>query len=510
MYTGRGFEVSELGDIDIFLHKGLYHLFHLVLPNHDYIAHAVSNDGFLWRRVRNALFIGEPGDWDDDMIWTMSVSADPDWEGSFRMFYTGLSRKEGGRIQRIGLARSHDLYHWEKVQNEYYPLSIRHPYYEESVDEGRHWVSCRDPFFFQQGDQRLLLVNARTSDGPLVRRGCIGLAREVERDAFVWGKPLYYPRMYDDIEVPGLFYFRNRYYLIGNIKEDVKIHYWHSNYLLGPYESYASNVLLPKGNYAARVTRETGDQHTELRGDAGESVKEDDEQLLLWNFFYNRDEAQRTTILPPPTELCATAEGELYLTSYRGFNKKVLESYSAEALYPLTHMLKNPTATSEQTNSSAVLSNTSGYEIFLLQKKASDFRLRYTVALEGVGKTGIVFRSDTEANAHYISLDLLHGYAQGRVWGQNHGGSIENSFTYIIVQDNKFDAPDKKYCHIELIAFGGYIELSINKRLVLRYVDTHYIEQEEIGFYVESAEIAITAITLETLDGPLEEDYQIV
>jgi len=34
-----------IGDVDIVYHDELYHLFHLVLPNHDFIAHAgISRD----------------------------------------------------------------------------------------------------------------------------------------------------------------------------------------------------------------------------------------------------------------------------------------------------------------------------------------------------------------------------------------------------------------------------------------------------------------------------------
>ena len=77
MYSGYGFRKSEIGDVDVVVHNGEYHLFHLTLPNHDYIAHAVSRDGLHWRRVKNALFISDPPAWDDDMLWTMHVSRDP-------------------------------------------------------------------------------------------------------------------------------------------------------------------------------------------------------------------------------------------------------------------------------------------------------------------------------------------------------------------------------------------------------------------------------------------------
>ena len=160
MYSGSGFSAGELGDVEVVRWGGLYHLFHLVLPNHDYIAHAVSKDGLLWRRVKNALFIGDPGAWDDDMLWTMHVSPDPHQESQWRMFYTGITRREMGRVQRVGLARSDDLFHWTKDDMGHYPLSVDGPNYEKTLDEGRHWVSFRDPFFYKEGDERLQIGRA--------------------------------------------------------------------------------------------------------------------------------------------------------------------------------------------------------------------------------------------------------------------------------------------------------------------------------------------------------------
>ncbi len=488
MYTGRGFERSELGDIDIIKHNGMLHLFHLVLPNHDYIAHAVSRDGFLWKRVKNPLFIGEPGDWDDDMLWTMHISPDPDGPAAFRMFYTGLSRKEDGKIQRIGLARSNDLYHWEKVSSANYPLSISGPYYEEHINEGRSWVSCRDPFFFHEKNRRLLLVNARVPDGPVARRGCIGLAEETEPDVFQWRKPLFFPRMYDDVEVPSLNKIGKRYYLLGNIKEDVKVHYWYSNSLDEDFEAFTSNVLLPKGNYAARI----------LPSESG---------YLVWNFFNSNSAPVK--ILPPPTELVVNSNGQLSLKSYRRFSEKVRGSISEKDLFPVKKLLKNPTAKITNTSSGINMETVSGYELFILNEKAKDFRLKYHISFSGPGKTGLVFRSDSEANGHYISLDLIAGLAQARIWGVREGGGIENTFRYDIIQSNHFFSNTEKSYEVELVTFGGYIELSINGIIILRYVETMYIEQELLGFYVESAGIHVKNLKMEILDGPQEEDHQL-
>ena len=491
MYTGRGFVLSELGDVDIIRHNDLFHLFHLVLPNHDYIAHAVSNDGFLWRRVKNALFIGEPGDWDDDMLWTMHVSPDPDGPSLFRMFYTGINRKEEGRIQRVGLARSNDLYYWEKVSSSNYPLSITGPHYEATVEEGRHWVSCRDPFFFQEGEKRGMLVNARVPFGPKIRRGCVGLASETETDCFEWQKPLFFPGMYDDIEVPGLYRIHDKYYLIGNIKEDVKAHYWHSNSFEGPYEAFADNVLLPKGNYAARITQ----------------MKK---HYLMWNFFSNREVQSRTTILPPPTELQVAAGGQLFLKSYSEFDKKVQNTHRYKELVPLTPMLQNSTGKVQHRDDCLTLESFSGYEIFFLSKKARNFRLSARFTMEGTGKCGVIFRADPETNGHFISLDYINGLAQGRIWGENQEHNIENSFLYKTIQSGHFILHEEDFHKVNIIAYGGYVELSMNGRIVLRYVETEYMDNDSLGFYVESAVIKVSELSLEELDGPEEEDHQVL
>ena len=114
MYEDAVFGHKTMGDVDVLYHQGIYHLFHLVLPNHDFIAHAVSRDGLNWQRVENAIFLGHPGSWDDHMLWTMHISPHPWQDGLWRMFYTGISREDGGRIQRIGCATSKNLYYWEK------------------------------------------------------------------------------------------------------------------------------------------------------------------------------------------------------------------------------------------------------------------------------------------------------------------------------------------------------------------------------------------------------------
>lgn len=487
MYSGSGFTISELGDVDVVYVDGLYHLFHLVLPNHDYIAHAVSRDGFVWRRVRNALFIGHPGQWDDDMLWTMHVSRDPHRPGEWRMFYTGLSRREMGRVQRVGLARSPDLYHWEKDTSGSYPLQIPGPVYESKVSEGRNWVSFRDPTFFCDGDEKLLLANARVSSGPVIRRGCVSVAREVSPDRFEFLDPLFCPRMYEDVEVPCLFKIGETYYLTGSIREDRKVHYWHAPALLGTYSAHYDNLLLPQGNYAARVLNIEGHH-------------------LVWNFFVTSYETT-TRILPPPKELEVGENNRLLLRSFHGFDDKAGQARGVKTLTPLYCVLDNPTSEFEYANGGFCIECESGYEIFHLAEAYTDFRLRCSAVMEGRGKFGMVFRSDPEANGYFVSLDMVNGIVQIRAWGVRGEGKFEDAFRYESLQEHHFPPNPNQVYDFELIAYGAYFEFSVGGFVVLSLIDRSYTDNDRLGFYVESARVRIDDLTVEPLHGPASEDY---
>lgn len=491
MYASHGFLRSDIGDVDVIHHDGLYHLFHLVLPNHDFIAHAVSSDGISWRRVRNALFVGDPGEWDDDMLWTMHVTPDPDRQGEWRMFYTGLARSEYGRVQRVGLARSRDLFVWERCNSGSYPLEVSGPHYETGIDEGRHWVSFRDPYFFKDPDsgERLLLSAARVKDGPVIRRGCVGLAREVAPDRFEFLPPLHQPCLYDDIEVPNLFRLDGRYYLLGSIREDTKIHYWHSDTLEGPYENFFDNVLLPHGNYAARVCR-------------------NDTRLLLFSFFSKTEMAHGHEIakklLPPPKELVRGPTGRLKLKSFHGFDSLVTGSIPVESSNRCRLLYGNAHASIVDRDKGLHLACRSGFEAFLLPGHHEDFRLRCELELEGSGKCGLVIRVDEEGDGYYLSLDLINGIAQMRAWGANPTPEFEHAFRYDPLQEAHFRGSEKGPWKIEAVAHGMYVEVSIDGYVVLSLVDDSYLGGA-VGFYVESAAVGVGDIVVETLRRPVSE-----
>lgn len=491
MYASHGFLRSDIGDVDVVYHDGLYHLFHLVLPNHDFIAHAVSSDGLSWRRVKNAFFVGDPGAWDDDMLWTMHVTPDPERPGHWRMFYTGLTRSEFGRVQRVGMARSADLYHWERCGDPY-PLAIAGPHYESSVDEGRHWVSFRDPFFYHDPEtgERLLLAAARTKAGPVIRRGCVGLAREVAPDRFEFGPPLHWPGLYDDVEVPNLFRFNGRYYLMGSIREDTKIHYWCADRIEGPYENFYDDVLSPQGNYAGRICRAEG-------------------RLLLFSFFSKTESLVNgreviKRMLPPPKEIVAGPGGRLRLKSYAGMDALVAAEARIDSAAECRPLTGNPTARIAHGAEGLLISTQSGFEAFILPGQHEDFRLRAELSLEGPGKTGFLFRSSPEGDGYLLLLDLVKGFARMRAWGANPSPEFEHAFRYVELQEAPFRGADQGPWPIEVVAHGAYLEVSVAGVVVLSLVDDSFVGGA-MGFTVESATLGLKDITIETLRRPVSE-----
>ena len=525
---------KAIGDVDVVYHEGLYHLFHLVLPNHDFIAHAVSTDGLNWRRVANALFIGDPGSWDDLMLWTMHVSADPHQDGRWRMFYTGLSRRDRGGKQRIGLAVSDDLFHWHKCATRWedrrgpndpelvkqaretgrvfesddrhapydpsscLPVTPSPKYYESELDEGRHWVSFRDPFFYRSEEgEGYLLAAGRVKDGPIVRRGCVAAMQEVLPGHFKPLPPLHHPGLYDDIEVPNLLRLGGEYYLIGSIREDAKIRYWHTDQIGHPWRSYQDNVLMARGNYAARVCR-------------------DEVGYLLWN-FYTADvrDRQSSNLMPPPKRLCRGEDGLLKLTSYEVFDDWIEDEIPAACVERLTSCPtpagQEPDHRGEGDSICAAgdrleLLSEAGFQAFVFDGPLRCFRFRSHLKLDGRGKCGFVFRLDADSrDGYYLSLDLLKGVAQFRIWDTGPDASGEHMMQFRSVQAGYWFTETPGEADVQLIAFGSYFELSIDGRVLLSLADQTFTEGL-FGVYLETCHLYLTETSLHRMRSPMQSD----
>ena len=481
MYSGSGYSDWEIGDVDVCIHDGIYHLFHLIIPNHDYIAHAISTDGISWRRTSNALFVGDPGEWDDDMLWTMHVSSD---KGQFRMYYTGLQRKDRGIVQKIGLAVSTDMVRWTKKQNFNLPISSSGPHYEDSNNNPREWLSFRDPFRFEHEGEVYLLICARSSFGPVSRRGCVGLAKLINH-RFELQKPLLYPMVYDDVECPCIFRLKDNYYLLGSIREDIKVRYWFAPEFLGEYHSFRADVLLPQGNYAARVVR-------------------DGDHLLIYHFFFKDGEVNSLRVLPPPKQLDVDADGRLLLKTYYRWKGMVRNSFLQKQLPPMRRILNNPTSQMEIVDSNWRFESRSGYEIFVQNKPSESFIWEGQLTVEGMGKFGLVSDIDEEGNGYFISFDITNRLVQIRAWGFNPKNNQQN-FIFKNIQSNIFKTKQSKSFYFQLIRYGHYIEVSIDEVVRLTLID-YTFSGAGIGVYSASSVISLQHMCLKSIPSP-ENEY---
>lgn len=482
MYSGRGYRESEIGDIEVVKHGNVYHLFHLILPNHDYIAHAVSRDCMNWRRVKNALYVGEPGEWDDDMLWTMHIHKEND---KFIMYYTGLNQAEHGAIQRIGCAISSNLYDWERVENDIFPIEPKDKIYESENDNPRTWISYRDPFSYTHNGTEYILVCARTKAGALHKRGCVGLI-ELKENTSVEHPPLYSSLAYDDIECPSLVKIKGKHFLIGSIREDVKVHYWHSDDFFGPYKAFHNNVLMPKGNYAARVTESEG-------------------RYLVNSFYISvTDIGDRRHFLPPPKQLELNEKGHLYLASYFGWKNKIVEviNHNKECY---TQLNDNPTAEYIYDSGKYFFKSVSALEIFAFKIDEENYIWEGKLSMQGRGKCGLVLCSDENGNGYNISLDMVNGFAQIRAWGSN-TTDVHKNFIFNDIQKSVFTSNEELTHEFKLIRYRHYIEFSIDNVVKLSLVDLTY-DGKFCGVYCESSEVLLENSVISILrDIPANKD----
>jgi sucrose-6-phosphate hydrolase SacC (GH32 family) len=161
------------GDTIAFYGRGAYHVFYL--NNAGQWAHNVSTDLIHWKELPPALSPCADPAGPDAACWTGSVV---EHAGTFYLFYTGQNPKDPKNDQKVMLATSKDLIHWEKQPDRtfypdgkiYWSKSINGP----AGDLGYHHQAFRDPdvFWNEPAQQWWMLLHALKVEGNLP---CVGL-----------------------------------------------------------------------------------------------------------------------------------------------------------------------------------------------------------------------------------------------------------------------------------------------------------------------------------------------
>lgn len=181
-YEGRFAEIGgTVIDHALIEKDGVHHLFYIrgravttwvESPTNNF-GHAISTDLVNWE-VKEPVLQTKEGEWDEYQVWAPHVIYH---DGEYWMFYTGVNYNV---TQAIGLAKSKDLYHWERYEKN--PVIIPGKWAMWSRET---WSDGRDPCILKDGDMFYAYYCAHTYSEEL-NRGvyCIGVASS--KDLYNW------------------------------------------------------------------------------------------------------------------------------------------------------------------------------------------------------------------------------------------------------------------------------------------------------------------------------------
>jgi len=487
VYTPRGFGLSEVGDVEIFPHGDELHLFHLTLPNHDVVQHVVSSDGLSWTTQRNALRTGEPGDCDDDQIWTMSVS---EHDGLFRMLYTALDRAGDGMIQRTALATSPDLITWTKSPRN--PVAGADPRWYESDPATSGSVSWRDPKPIRVGDTWYAAVNGRTKGGPIARRGCVGLLTSTDFEHWEVQPPLFAPGRFWDLECPQVFTIDGTFYLTAGVMEDLSQRYWMAPSIRGPWTIPPDGGrLAPEGHYAGRVANWQGQ-----------------DIYMCWHLPPTKVVDWATTrnphgkFIPAPLTLTRRPDGSLACGSFKSWADYEMIPPAVIRTQPRT-LFRG--ADVEGAGASWSLVTALG-ELDLLASTddLTDFSLTGTLQLDAPSG-GIAFRLDGDTGGGcFIEINAGSATIALQRWTlTGNPRSNRQWFAFTTLQHGRLPRAFVPGVPLEmrLIVNGPYIELSLSGEVVLATL-SEAASTGRIGIWADSGAIALDDAQLAPLRRP--------
>jgi beta-fructofuranosidase len=420
--------------------------------------------------------VGSPGEWDDDMVWTMSVT---ERDGVYYMLYGGLAQKTGIWLQRTGLATSRDLIHWEKHASS--PVAQADPRWYETRMGGDFRPGWRDPKTVLIGDRYYTTIASRAREGPFHRRGVVALFSSPDLIHWDVEPPLFAPCQYLELEVPQVFRLGRYYYLIASILEDRSQRYWIAEDFKGPYRTPPNNRLAPPGHTAGSVCDWQGHQ-----------------AIYCWHYSQNDWPGIRNPeghYIPAPLVIQQEPGGTLTNGSWPLWRKYRAGEGRLLAPDDFRPLCGNPAASRE----GAALQVEQGMEVWALGEPARDFLLQGDLTLQAPDG-GLAFALDDETTGYFVQF--LPGEHTVRLvkWLPGRMGDGRPWFHWEVVQEVPFTT-SVDAMRVQLLVVGGEVELSIDGRVYLSEI-TRARADGFVGLYAVSGRVALRNASLTPMREP--------
>ena len=398
-YKPTGLEMWDAWGIE---HEDRLHVVHLQfrLPDSgrseeeaNHLGHAVSADLLEWTTMPLGLAPGTPGSMDDLRVWTGCLYKH---NGIFYLYYTMRSSRDEGKMQRIGLATSGDMLHWERYAGN--PVISPDPrwYVHEGDPLPGGVVDCRDLVIVD--DPRCNgwygFYAARTPSSRLTHGSVIAAVRSDDLIHWRHLPPAFAPDNYACIEVPDVYELDGKWYMtcltgngygnLGIFRDRSVTHgtiYAVADHIAGPYRELPEDNLVIGGDmssgYSCRSFMFQGKRHV----------------------LYTERE---TNTLSPPFELCTTAEGYLRL-KYSERTARLRERPligpdappSIARLPCCHHIWRLPGGDWRLEGRTYTGGSLGGWQVADLGVGSSDMEIEATVRIVGGKAGGVVWRGDS-------------------------------------------------------------------------------------------------------------------